>query len=302
MKVDYDVIIVGAGPGGLSAAIYAARYKLKVLVFGKLLGGWAGSAHKICNFPSYIEISGMELMKKILEQVKALGVEIISDEVKKITGKNKKFIVETHKEKYNSKKIIYAGGTVRKKLGVKDEEKYIGKGLSYCATCDATFFKGKIVVIIGGGDSALTAALLLSEYANEVIIVYKQREFDNADPTWQEQVKKNKKIRCECNEEVVEIIGDNFIEAVKLKSGKELKVQGVFVEIGSIPDTYVLSELNIKRDKKGYIIVDKSQKTNIDGFYAVGDITNNILKQIITAGGEGAVAGFEVYREVKKDL
>lgn len=299
MKSEYDLIIVGSGPAGLTAAIYAARYKLNVLVIGKLLGGLAGTANKIWNFPSYIEINGIELMLKMNEQVKKLGVEIIGEEVVKVEGSDGNFIVKTKKKEYFSKKIVYASGTVHKKLGAKNEDKFLGKGVAYCATCDATFYKDKKVGVVGGGDSALTAALLLSEFANEVIIIYRGADFKKANPSWVEQVEKNKKIKILFNEEVSEINGSQMVEGVKLKSGKDLELGGVFIEIGSVPDTYVLSSLKIKRDEKGYIIVDRSQKTSVVGFYAAGDVTNGVLKQIVIACGEGAVAGFGAYREIK---
>jgi len=301
MESNYDVVIIGAGPAGLTAAIYAARYKLNVVVISKDFGGMAATAHKICNYPSYVEINGMELMKKILEQVKVLGVNVLNEEVVRIDKNGKNFVIKTKNKEYVGRKVIFAGGTIRSKLGVKNEEKFVGKGLSYCATCDASFFRDKKVVVVGGGNAALTSALLLSEYAKEVIIVYRQEEFKNADPSWVGLVKKNKKIRCECNKEVAEIFGSNLIEGVKLKSGESLEVEGVFVETGSVPYTYVLSSLGIKKDKKGYIIADKSQKTNVKGFFVAGDISNNVLKQIVTATGEGAVAAFEAYRESKKE-
>lgn len=296
------MIIIGAGPAGLSAAIYAARYKLNTVVISKNLGGMAASAHKVCNYPSYGEISGMELIQKMIKQVKELGVKILNEEVFKIDKRGNGFLVQTKKENYESKKIIFAGGTKRSKLGAKNEDKFIGKGVSYCATCDAAFFKNKKVVVVGGGDAALSSALLLSEYAKEVVIVYRKEEFKKADPSWVELVRKNNKIRCECNEEVSEIYGKGFVRGVKFKSGKSLKVDGIFVEIGSAPDTYVLSSLNVKRDKKGYIVVDRCQRTSIKGFYAAGDITDGCLKQIVTGCGEGAVAGFGVYREIKGEV
>ena len=297
----FDVIIIGAGPAGLSAAIYAARYKLNIIVIGKEIGGYAAVAHKICNYPSYTAISGMELMQKVLNQVKELGVQILNEEVVKVKGKDGNFIVETVKNKYSAKKIIFSGGTTRQKLGVPDEEKYLGKGISYCATCDAGFFKNKIVAVVGGSDAALTSALLLSEYASKVYILYRGEKFTRADPTWIEQVKKNKKIEILFNEEVEKISGGKFIEGVKLKSGKELEVNGIFVEIGSVPEVeYVLSSLNVNLDKKGYIITSKDGHTNVKGFFAAGDITNNTLKQIITAAGEGATVAYEAYKEIRQ--
>ncbi len=297
----YDLIIVGAGPAGLSAAIYAARYRLNAIVIGKEIGGMAGYAHKVCNYPSYSEINGIELMQKFVKHVKELGVQIINEEVLKISGKDGNFVVKTGKKEYAGKKIIYAGGTIRNKLGARNEEKFIGKGVSYCTTCDAGFFKERIVAVVGGGDAALSSALLLSKFAKKIIIIYRKSEFKKANPLWIEQVEKNKKISCECDEEVSEILGNEAVTGVKLKSGRELKADGVFVEIGSIPHTYVLSSLGVKKSEKGYIVTDKNGRTSVKGLFAAGDITNNNLKQIVTAAGEGASAAFEVFKELRKE-
>src|SRR3989344_2036495 len=279
MANKYDLIIVGAGPAGLSAAIYAARYKLDIIVIGKEIGGYAAVAHKVCNYPSYTAISGIELMQKVLKQVKELGVEILNEEVVKVKGKDGNFIVETVKNKYSAKKIIFSGGTTRQKLGVPDEEKYLGKGISYCATCDAGFFKNKIVVVVGGSDAALTSALLLSEYASKVYILYRKENFFRSEPAWIELVEKEKKIETIFNEEVAEIIGKNSVEEIRLKSGKLLKTNGVFIEIGSVPETKSLDSLKVKKTDAGYIITDKNQKTNIAGLYAAGDVIDSQLKQ-----------------------
>lgn len=299
--MDYDLIIIGAGPAGLTAAIYAARYKLKAIVISKDIGGYAALANKICNFPSYKEIKGLELINKIAGQVKDLGVQIIYGEVVKIEKSEKGFVVSVNKKKYNTKKIIYAGGTAKIKLNVPDEEKFVGRGISYCATCDAPLFKNKIVAVSGGSDAALTAALLLSEYANKVYIIYKGEKFIKAEPSWIESVKREKKIEIIFNDQIAEIKGEDKVEGVKLKSGKFLKLEGIFVEIGSVPDINFISSLKIKKDEKGYIITDKAQKTNAEGLFAAGDITNNVLKQVISASAEGAIAAYSAYSEIKKE-
>lgn len=296
----YDLIIVGAGPAGLTAAIYAARYKLNVVVIGKETGGLAATAHKVWNYPSHKEISGMELMKRMVEHVKSLEVEIINADVLKVSGKDGGFVVKTRSKEYKCKKIIYASGTVKSELGVKGEKEFVGKGVNYCATCDAGFYKGKVVGVVGGSNSALSSALLLTEYASKVYIIYRKGEFFRADPSWIERVEKNKKIEVLFNEEIVEIYGSKIVEGVKLKSGKNLQLGGLFIEIGGAPHTYVLDGLGIKTDKKGYIITDKSCRTSVQGIYAAGDVTDGVLKQIVTAAGEGAVASFGVFMELRK--
>ncbi|MDP2924911.1 MAG: FAD-dependent oxidoreductase [Nanoarchaeota archaeon] len=297
----YDLIIVGGGPAGLTAGIYAARYRLNTLIISKNIGGLASTAPKICNYPSQMNIKGFELMQNITKQVQELGVEIIYDEIKKIEKKNDGFIVHLEKKKYNTKKIIYAAGTDRLRMNIPGEGKFLGRGISYCATCDAAFFKKKTVAVIGGADAALSSALLLSEFASKVYIIYRQDYFFRAEPAWIELVQKQKKITLIFNEEVLEINGKDKVESIKLKSGKELNVNGIFVEIGSVPQTKILEGLGIKTTEKGYIIVDRCQKTNVKGLFAAGDVTNNRLKQIITAAGEGACAAFSAYEELKKN-
>lgn len=297
--MDYDLAIVGAGPAGLTAGIYAARYRLNAIILGKEIGGYAATAHKICNFPSYKEISGLELIQKIIKQVQELKIPIIYEEVNKIEQSKEGFVVSANKKKYNAKKVIYAGGTIRVKLNIPDENKFTGKGISYCATCDAGFFKNKTVAVIGGSDAALTSALLLKEYANKVYIIYKGDKFLKAEPTWVELVNKEKKIEIMFKDEILEVKGKDKVEGIKLKSGKTLDVDGVFVEIGSVPDINFILSLKVKKDNKGYIITDKEQRTNIKGLFAAGDITNGILKQIVSAAAEGAIAAYSAYKEIK---
>jgi len=295
----YDVIIIGAGPAGLTAALYAARYNIKVLVIGKVPGGTIGEASKICNFPSYEDISGIELVKKMIQQIKNLNVEIKSEEVLDIDKQKNSFDVLTNKEKYFCKKIILATGTQRRKLNLENEDKLIGHGISYCATCDARLFKDKVVGVVGGSDAALTAALLLSEFAKKVYIIYRKDKFFRGDRKWIEQVNKNKKIKSLFNLHVVELLGEKNLKEVVLNNGKRLRLNGLFVEIGGVPVNELAKKLKLKFDGS-FIAVDKNQKTNVGGVYAAGDITNNPLKQMITACAEGAVAAFSVFKELNE--
>ena len=307
---NYDLIILGGGPAGLTAAIYAQRYKLKTAVFSKTIGGIAATAHKILNYPSYEDVKGFELMKKFTDHAKNFGANILYNEVLSVKKGKPGFIVSTKKGDYSCKKILLAMGTERRKLNVPGEAGLLGKGVSYCATCDGTFFKEKVVAVIGGSDAALTAALLLAEFATKVYIIYRKPSFFRAEPSWIELVEKDEKIESIFNEEVVKINSSTKVEegdvakvsSVDLKSGKKLKLDGVFIEIGSIPKIDFLANLKIKQDKSGYIETDRYQRTNVTGVYAAGDVTNDVLKQIITAGGEGAVAAYSIYQEIKKDL
>jgi len=296
----YDVIIIGAGPAGFSAAVYCSRYKLKTLVIGELPGGLAGEASEVWNFPSYEKISGFELVNKMFNQVKNLGVEIKMEIAEDIVKEKKNFKVVTNKGEYIGKKIIFATGSKRKKLGLAREEELTGKGVAYCATCDAGFYQDKIVGVIGGGNSALSAAVLLTKYAEKVYVFYRKGSFCKAEPSWIEDVKKNEKIEVIFSVNVVKLLGKENLEKVELDNGKKIKLDGLFIEVGSIPQTKLAEKIGVKLDCEN-IEVDKEMKTNVDGVFAAGDVTNNPLKQIITACGEGAVAAYSAYGEISKE-
>ncbi len=296
-KKVWDLVIVGSGPAGVSAAVYAARYKLKAIVFGEIPGGMASEAYEICNLISYKKIKGFELAMKLKEQVEELGVQIIPKKVLNIEKKDL-FEISTDKEKYFSKKILIATGNEKRKLNVKGEEKYLGKGVSYCATCDAAFFKDKVVGVIGGSDAALTAALLLSRFVKKVYLIYRKNKFFRAEPAWVEAVEKDDKIEIIFSVNIIELIGGNFLERVKLDIGKTIELDGLFIEIGSNPSSKLASNLGVRLENN-FIITDKGQRTNIGGVFAAGDVTNNILKQIITAAAEGAIAATQIYKEIK---
>ena len=297
--MNYDLIIIGAGPAALTAALYAFRYRLKTIVIGKFLGGVAGEAFEICNLPFFGRIRGFELMKKLIEQVKALGVPIKQEEVLEVSKINNGFKITTYKNSYLGKKIIIATGLNKRGLGVEMEKELLGKGISYCATCDAGFYKNKIVGVVGGGDSAMTSALLLSKYAKKIYILYRGSEFKKPEPRRLEQVKKNKKIKILFDSSVTKLIGKKTLKGVELNGKKILNLDGLFIEIGSVPNIALTKKMEIKTEKD-YIAVDKKQKTNIDGVFAAGDVTNNPLKQIITACSEGAVAANSAYRELNE--
>jgi len=290
----YDVVIIGAGPAGLTAALYSARYNLRTLVIGELVGGLTLEAFKVCNFPSYENISGLDLINKMKKQIEGLGVEIKQEEV---TDIKKGFEVITNKAKYSSKKIILATGTKKVELHLPGEDKFLGKGISYCATCDAAFYKDKIVGVIGGGNSAITSALLLSQFAKKVYIIYRQAKFFRAEPTWVKEVEKNKKIQPIFKTTVTNLTGDKTLKEVELSDGKKLKIDGLFIEGGSVPWNGLFNKLKLKLDGN-YVAVDKEQRTNVKGVFAAGDMTNNPLKQIITACGEGAIAAYTVYKDL----
>ncbi|MEI7891281.1 MAG: FAD-dependent oxidoreductase [bacterium] len=300
----YDLIIIGAGPAGLGASIYASRYKLNHLIIGTDIGGQVTEASEIENWAGIESISGKDLMEKFAAQAKHLGGIIIADAVNAISKEHDFFEVSTADgKKYQTKTIILALGMKARKMNIPGEDKFLGKGVSYCATCDAMFFRGKDVAVIGGGDAAATAALHLAEFANSVHLLYKEGT-KTFEPAWDQKMAKNGKIACSTFTSVKNVIGNEKVEALEYEIGdqkKELQVQGVFIEIGSVPGVVVAQNLGVRTDEQGYIFVDQAQATNIENVYAAGDATtgSNKFRQIITAVAEGAVSAGSVYKKLK---
>ena len=294
----YDLIVLGGGAAGLTAALYGARYSIKVLVLAENIGGAILDAYKVENYPGFKEISGLEWSKKVEEQVNALGAEIKLETVKQAKKEDDYFIIN---KKYKGKRIIIAMGSQRRHLNVPGEDRLIGKGVHYCATCDAYFYKDKTVGVIGGNDGAAMAAELLATVAKKVYIIYRKEKI-RCEPFVTERIEKNPKIEIINNTNVAEMIGDKFLEKVKFDSGKEMKLDGVFIEAGSIPTTSLAKELGVELDKEGLIKVDEFQKTNIEGVYAAGDITTGSAKwnQLIASCAEGGIAAWQAYEETKK--
>lgn len=322
----HDLAIIGAGPAGLTASIYASRYKIPHIIIGQTPGGLASSAHKICNFPSHKEISGIELMTKIQKQVEALGGKILLDDVINIKPSSTTFltyftIFTKSNKKIKSKTVLLAIGTKRRKLGLKNEDKFLGKGISYCATCDGFFYKDKTVAVIGGGDSATTASLMLADIAKKVYQIFLEDKM-HGETTWIEQVLANPKIEIISKNSVIGLLPysanpkdpaladpeatvsrrlNKILLEKPFKGHKELSVDGVFVEIGSIPETTLSKQLRLNLNKSGYIITNPDQSTNINGVWAAGDITtgSNEFRQILTACSEGAIAIESIFKFLK---
>lgn len=299
----HDLIIIGSGPAGLTASVYASRYKLKHVILGKEIGGQIMKASRIENWPGEESINGVNLTEKFRKQAEKLGAEIINAGANAVEKTANGFRVMTDDERiFEARTVIFALGMKPRKMNLPKEDDFIGRGISYCATCDAMFFKNKDVVVIGGGDSAATAALHLSEFANSVQLLYKEGT-KIFEPAWDEKMKEQGKITLESFENVVGLIGKNKIEGIvyEIPGGekKELKTQGVFIEIGSTPGSVIAEKLGVETDDQGFIIVKTNQGTNVDGVFAAGDITtaSNKLRQIITAAAEGAIAAESVYKK-----
>lgn len=302
----YDLIIIGIGPSGLTASIYTSRYKLSNLVIGKTLGGTMALAHRIENYPGFSTISGVELGQKMGKQVKALGAEILMENVGRIekTKVGFKVTTETNKE-FGSKALIVATGTERRKLNIPGEKKYQGRGTSYCTNCDAPFFRGKTVAVIGGADSAVSGAIHAAAFAQKVYIIYRKDKL-RAEPAWTEEALKNPKIEVIYKTNITEILGDeNKVTGVKLdqpyQNSDQLAVGGVFIEIGGVPVTGMLKQLGVELDENDYVKVGPDMSTNVPGLFAAGDIANVFgeFQQITIATSEGSIAAASVFKYLK---
>jgi len=307
MSVVKDLCIVGTGPAGLTAAVYAARYKVDQVLVGELDGGLMSSSHKICNYPSEIDISGMDLTEKMLANVRHLGVPQKFGSIIAIDRDGDKFKVEfSSKETILAKQVILATGTTHRHLGLEREEELTGKGVSYCATCDAMFYAGKTVAVVGGSDSANTAALYLARVAEKVYQIYRGDQL-RGEVAWIDQVKQHPKIELLYNTDVTKLNGVERLESVELSQelngSKILKLDGLFIEAGSKPDMTLIHHLGLETDEAGYIKTASNQATSQAGVWAAGDITTNSdsFRQIVTACAEGAIAARSVYTHLQKN-
>jgi len=297
----YDTIIVGGGVAGLGAAVYCGRFELKTLVLADKIGGTIILTGDIYNYPGFKKISGMELADKIKEHAGDYGIEIKEEKVSKIEKHGNFFKVNG----YKTKTIIFATGTEWRKLNVRGEKEFSGKGVHYCSLCDGVLYKNKIVCVVGGSDSAAKEALMLTQWAKKVYIIYRKEKI-RAEPINLKRVQESKKIEVINNTNVVSIKGDKFVNAVVFdkayKGSKEFKLDAVFVEIGHIPVSGLAKGIGVKLNDKNEIIVDKDSKTNIKGFYACGDVVDSKFKQAITGVAEGVIAAYNAYEYLTKEL
>lgn len=284
-------IVIGAGPGGMSAAIYLKRAGIDVILIEKMVpGGEMLKTNKIENYLGFDSIDGGELALRMSSQVKDLGIEIIRDDITDISYDNT-FIVTGLKNKYQADYVIIATGRVPRKLGLDMEEALLNRGISYCATCDGAFYKGKEVAIVGGGDSALTEALYLSDICLKVYVLV--RKDLKASDILQNRVKNKDNIVILKNVSVSQFISSDSLTGVLLNDGRKLDVNGLFIAIGGTPDISFLKNLNVDTIN-GYIKTDNKMRTNIKGLYAVGDVRYKDFYQIITAASDGAIAALSI--------
>lgn len=306
MTDKYDVIIIGSGAAGLSAGLYSGRYRIKTLIISKEFGGETSLAGKIENYPGFKANDGFELMNIMQEQNKSVGTEFLEAEVKKIEKQGHCFVITTNSVTVEAKSIVFATGTRRKKLGLPNEKELIGRGVHYCITCDGPVYAGKTIVLVGGGDASVKGANLASEYTRKIFFLTREKEI-TAEPINIEQMKKiGDKIEILYETEVKEIIPadmglEKLIISKPYNGSNEIQAQGLFIEIGAEPNVELAKSIGVGLDEKGYIKVDNAMKTNLDGVFAAGDITNYFgrFKQDIIAAAMGAVAATSAYDDIK---
>lgn len=294
LYISMDLIIIGAGPAGLSAAIYAKTFGIECLVFDNPNQlSQMTMAHEISNYSGFEKIHGMDLLNKMKAQVKDLGIEIIEESVVRI----EKGKVITQNKNYDTKSILLATGTTHRKANIPGEDNFLGRGVSYCYVCDGPIFAGKDVIIYGGGDSAFKAALYFAELKSKVTLIHRRDEFRAAN----DSVERAKKlgVKFALKHTIKEIVGDKLVSNVILDDGSEIKCTGVFIMIGEIPTVELAKQVGVEVNENNFIIVDKEQKTNIDGIYAAGDVTDGIMKQVATAVGDGARAVFSINKYLR---
>jgi len=298
--MNYDIIIIGGGPAGLSAGIYASRLGSKTLILEKLTpGGQITLSSEIENYPGICEVkSGLEFMACWPDQAKKFGCEIKSEEAIQLTMENGKWKIKTFKNEYLSSAVIVATGSTPKKAGFEGEIEYTGKGVSYCAVCDGFFYKDKIVAVIGGGDTALEEALYLSKIAKKVYLIHRRDKF-RAAPSTQKRVFNTSNIEIIYNQTVKKVYGNEFVEGIILSSNKKLKVDGVFVFVGMKVNNELVKNI-AALNEWGEVKVNLNMETSKKGLYAAGDIRENSVKQVVAAAGDGSVAAINAVKYVEK--
>jgi len=297
--VIYDMIVIGAGVSGLAGAMYAGRMGMKVLVLGELRGGTITTTNFVENYPGFITLSGIELAQKIEEHAKAYPtVEIKDEKVEKISRKVDSFNVKSDAGAYEAKTVLYATGTEWKKLGAAGEKEFANKGVHYCALCDGAFYKKKTVAVIGGSDSAAKDALVLTEWADKVYMIYRGTKI-RPEPVNYDRIMKNPKIEIIYNANVTAFSGDKKVREALLdkpyNGNNKLQLDAAFVAIGHLPLSNLAKEAGVEVDAKGYVKINRNSETNVLGFFAAGDVTDTRFKQAIVGVGEAVEAVYSAY-------
>lgn len=295
----YDIIIIGAGPSGMSAALYALRANKKVLLLEKeCFGGQIINASNIENYPALSNVSGYDFATNLYNQIKSLGVILKYEEVLEVTDKKE---VITRKDTYKGKNIIIATGLKKRKLNLENEDKLLGSGISYCATCDGNFYKNKNVAVVGGGNTALEDALYLSNIASKVYLIHRRDKF-RGEKKLISEVKEKNNIELILNSNITKIIGEDNLNSIEITDNRNnisrLEIDGLFIAIGNIPDNNRFKNI-IDLDENGYIIANTNLKTKTDNIYVAGDTRVKTLRQLVTATADGAIAATEITKEME---
>lgn len=295
----YDIIIIGAGPSGMSAALYALRANKKVLLLEKkCFGGQIINASNIENYPALPNVSGYDFATNLYNQIKSLGVILKYEEVLEVTDKKE---VITRKDTYKGKNIIIATGLKKRKLNLENEDKLLGSGISYCATCDGNFYKNKNVAVVGGGNTALEDALYLSNIASKVYLIHRRDNF-RGEKKLISEVKEKNNIELILNSNITKIIGEDNLNSIEITDNRnnisKLEIDGLFIAIGNIPDNNRFKNI-IDLDENGYIIANANLKTKTDNIYVAGDTRVKTLRQLVTATSDGAIAVTEITKEME---
>lgn len=302
---EYDLVVIGAGPGGMTAAMYGARANLKVAMIDRgVYGGQMNNTAEVENYPGFPSIMGPDLGEKMYKSATEQGVEFVYGDVQKIELDGQKRIVKMDPEDITAKAVIIATGSTNRKLGIPGEEEYSGRGVSYCAVCDGAFFKDENVAVVGGGDSAISEGLYLANLAKDVDVIHRRDQL-RAERVLQTRAFKNPKMEFTWDSVPVEIVGDeNKVTGVKVHNKKTdedkvIDASGVFIYIGNVPNSEPFKELKIT-DDQGWIITNDQMETTVPGIYAVGDVRQKKLRQIVTAVGEGSIAGQNAFEYISE--
>ena len=301
----YDVVIAGQGAAAFAAGLYAARYQIKSLIIGETFGGETATGGLIENYPGYPEIDGFDLMLKFKEQVEKYDVPIIDDKVDSVKKQENLFQVKTFGgEIFSAGTVILAVGRNRRTLNLENEEEWVGRGVSYCSTCDAPMHKNNIVAIVGGGNAAVEGALLLSRYASTVYLIYRKEEFTRPEPISLQQLNLSKNIKQVMSTNVTQLNGVDGLNSISIDQAyngvSEIDVDGIFIEIGADPRVEIPNQLKLELNEKNEVIVDSEMRTNVEGVFAAGDLCNSSgdSKQTITAASQGAIAATSTYHYI----
>ena len=304
----WDVAIIGAGSAGMAAAIYAARFGLKTIVIGQVVGGLLNDSHNVENYPGYKSIPGADLMLKFKEHCDNLNIPFAETWITKAERGDGIFVLNAedalgNKSAFRARTVILTMGSKHRKLGAKGEERLAGKGVSYCSTCDAGFFKDVPVAIVGGGDSAAQAGALLVQFAAHVYVIVRKDRM-RAEPINIKRLEQNPKVTILYGTEVAEVLGESAVTGLRLTKqfdGKDiLPVQGVFVEVGHDIQNEIAKQIGVAVNERGEIVIDGESKTNVPGVYAAGDVGNRRYKQALTGAAEGAIAAFNAYERLQR--